>query len=117
VPGRGITRQGFLYRARPGHGAAMTRLFADLDRAAAADPDQPLASSTMYLRDDLLVRVIDRCDSDRETSADPVASVDPAKLSLLLDPGQDGDLTTRSGIRDYLAGRAMAVITDRRSHD
>jgi len=113
APGAGVTRQGFLYRARPGQGAAAMRLFADLDRAAAADPDQPLAGSTMYLRDDLLVRVIDRCDPDRETSADPVASADPAELSLLLDPGQDADLTTRNGIRDYLADCAMAVITDR----
>ena len=117
VPGARVTRQGFLYHARPGRAAAALRLFADLDRAAAADPDQPLAGSTVYLRDDLLVRVVDRYPPGQETSAGLAASVDPGELSLLLDPGPDGDLTTRDGIRDYLASCAMEVITDRGAPD
>jgi heme-degrading monooxygenase HmoA len=123
VPGGRVTRQGFLYHARPGRGAAALRLFADLDRAAAADPGQPLAGSTMYMRDDLLVRVIDRYAAGQETSAAPetsaglITSAGPGELSLLLDPGRDGDLTTANGIRDYLASCAMAVITDRGAPD
>src|SRR5882757_6692738 len=54
-----VTRRGFLYPVRPGRGAAATRLFHDLDGAAAADPSEPLAASTLFMRDDLLVRLVD----------------------------------------------------------
>jgi heme-degrading monooxygenase HmoA len=117
VPGGRLTRQGFLYRARPGRCAAALRLLADLDRAAAADPDHPLARSTLFIQDDLLVRVADWHGPGRERFTDPAADAGPGELALLLDPGQDGDLTTRKGIRDYLASCAMALITDRGAQD
>jgi heme-degrading monooxygenase HmoA len=116
-PAGGATRRGFLYPVRPGYGAKAMRLFADLDQAAAGDPDQPLAGSTLFMRDDLLVRVVDLSGPAREKSADPAMGADPGELSLLLDPGQDRDLTTRDGVRDLLASCAMELITDRMARD
>jgi hypothetical protein len=116
-PAGETTRWGFLYPVRPGYGAAAMRLFADLDQAAAGDPDQPLAGSTLFMRDDLLVRVVDLRGPAREKSADPAMGADPGELSLLLDPGQDWDLTTKDGVRDVLASCAMELITDRRARD
>jgi hypothetical protein len=112
-PAAEVTRWGFLYPVRPGRGATAMRLFADLDQAAAGDPDQPLAGSTLFMRDDLLVRVVDLRGPGREKSADPAMGADPGKLSLLLDPGQDWDLTTKDGVREFLASCAMDLITDR----
>ena len=52
------------------------------------------------MRDDLLVRVVDLRGPGREKSADPAMGADPGELSLLLDPGQDWDLTTKDGVRE-----------------
>ena len=110
-----VTRRGFLYPVRPGHGAAATRLFHDLDGAAAADPAEPLTASTLFMRDDLLVRLVDLRGTGRDKLADPVMGAEPGELSLLLDPGRDGDLTTGDGLRNFLASCAMDLITDRGS--
>lgn len=113
-----LTRLGFLYPVRPGRGAAAMRLFADLDRAAAQDPDPRLASSTLFMREDLLVRVVDVSAPDRENPADPaMTDLAMGELSPLLDPGQDQDLTTSDGLRDFLASCAMELITDRGTPD
>jgi heme-degrading monooxygenase HmoA len=113
-PAGEATRWGFLYPVRPGYGAKAMRLFADLDQAAAADPDQRLAGSTLFMRDDLLVRVVDLRGPARGKSADPAMGADPGELSLLLDPSQDWDLTTKDGV---LASCAMELITDRMARD
>ncbi|HET6189903.1 MAG TPA: SchA/CurD-like domain-containing protein [Trebonia sp.] len=110
-----VTRRGFLYPVRPGHGAAATRLFHDLDRAAAADPAEPLAASTLFMRDDLLVRLVDLRGTGRDKLADPAMGAESGELSLLLDPGRDRDLTTGDGLRNFLASCAMDLITDRGS--
>ncbi len=116
-PAGEATRWGFLYPIRPGYGTTAMRLFADLDQAAAVDPDQPLAGSTLFMRDDLLVRVVDLCGPAREKSDDPAMGADPGELSLLLDPGQDWNVTTKDGVRDLLANCAMELITDRMARD
>jgi heme-degrading monooxygenase HmoA len=108
-----VTRRGFLYPVRPGCGARAMRLLRDVDRAAVASPYQPLAASTLFLRDDLLVRVVDLRVAGRDSPADPAMGVVPDELSLLLDPGQGWDLTTGDGIRNFLAGCAMDLVTDR----
>jgi len=112
-PAGELTRRGFLYPVRPGRGATAMRLFAALDQAAAGDPGQPLAASTLYMRDDLLVRVVDLCGPGAGKPADPAMSADPGELSLLLDPGQGWNLTTEDGVREALASCAMELITDR----
>jgi hypothetical protein len=57
--------------------------------------------------------VVDWHDPGRGRSADPVAGADPDELGLLLDHGPDADLRTAGGLRDFLASRAMRLITDR----
>ena len=116
-PAREVTRWGFLYPVRSGCGASAMRLLADLDQAAAADPDHPLAGSTLFMRDDLLVWVVDLRGPGREKSTDPAMGADPGELSLLLDPGQDWDPTARDGVRDFLASCEMDLITDRGTRD
>lgn len=110
-----VTRAGFLYPVRPGRGAAAARLFHDLDGAAAADPAEPLAASTLFMRDDLLVRLVDLRGTGRDKRADPAMEAEPGELSLLLDPGRDRDLTTGDGLRNFLGSCAMNLITDRGS--
>jgi len=112
-PADEVIRRGFLYPVRPGCGAAAMRLFCDEDRAAAADPDQPLAASTLFMRDDLLVRVVDLRGTGRDKLADPATGTGSVELSLLLDPGPDRDLATGDGLRNFLASCAMNLITDR----
>ncbi|HUN34943.1 MAG TPA: SchA/CurD-like domain-containing protein [Trebonia sp.] len=85
-----VTRRGFLYTVRPGGGEAAVRLLADLDEAAVRDPGQPLTASTLFRRDDLVVRVVD-----------------------WRGPGLDWNLTTADGPRDLLASGSMDLITDR----
>jgi heme-degrading monooxygenase HmoA len=116
-PAADVTRWGFLYPVRPGRGATAMRLFADLDRAAAGDPDQPLAGSTLFMRDDLLVRVVDLRGPGRDKSADPAMGAKPSELSLLLDPGQERDLTIKDGVRDFLSSCAMDLIANRGARD
>ena len=108
-----VIRRGFLYPVRPGGGAAAMRLFRDEDRAAAEDPSQPLAGSTLFMRDDLLVRVVDLRGTGRDKLAGPAVGTEAGELSLLLDPGPDRDLTTGDSLRYFLASCAMELITDR----
>jgi hypothetical protein len=89
------------------------RLFAGLDQAAARDPDQPLTGSTLFMRDDLLVRVVDLRGPGQDKSADPAMGAKPSELSLLLDPGREWDLTIKDGVRDFLGSCAMDLIADR----
>jgi heme-degrading monooxygenase HmoA len=110
-----VTRRGFLYPVRPGCGPAAMRVLSDVDGAAVADPAQPLTASTLFLRDGMLVRLVDLRGTARHKLADPAMDVEPAELGLLLDPGQDLDLTTGEGLRNLLASCAMDLITDRGS--
>ena len=112
-PADEVIRRGFLYPVRPGCGAAAMRLFCEADRAAAEDPNQPLAGSTLFMRDDLLVRVVDLRGTGRDKLADPATGTGSVELSLLLDPGPDRDLATGDGLRNFLASCAMNLITDR----
>jgi heme-degrading monooxygenase HmoA len=110
-----VTRHGFLYPVRPDRGAAAMRLLRDADEAAAADRDQPLVASTLFMREDLLVRVVDLRRTGRGKPADPAMGAEPGELSLLLDPGPGRDLTTGAGTRNFLASCAMELITDRQA--
>jgi hypothetical protein len=86
-----------------------------VDGAAVADPAQPLTASTLFLRDGMLVRLVDLRGTARHKLADPAMDVEPGELGLLLDPGHDLDLTTGEGLRNLLASCAMDLITDRGS--
>ncbi|KOV77398.1 antibiotic biosynthesis monooxygenase [Streptomyces sp. MC1] len=93
-------RQALYYPARPDCGMRLAELLAQQDEAAAADPDSPVLRSTIFQRDDVVVRLID---------------VRPGvgARALLPEPGLQAALST------LLDGEpvGMDLVTDRRSPD
>lgn len=92
------TRQALYYPARPGCGMKLAELLARQDSAAVDDPDASVLRSTVFEREDVVVRLVDLREG---RDAEP----------LPRDAGQAAE------VRELLAGEAarMALITDRRS--
>lgn len=90
-------RHALYYPARQGCGMQLAELLARRDEVAADDPRGPVLRSTIFQRDDVVVRLMDVRDAD----AGRPDSDDPAELKALL----DGDIVR------------MDLITDRRSPD
>ncbi|MGW7008478.1 SchA/CurD-like domain-containing protein [Streptomyces sp. NPDC054933] len=115
-----VRRRAFNYRARPGCGAAVALLLARQDELAAARHPTPLVSSTIYQRDDIVVRVVD-LRSPREPDPSVVLGIDgpraAAVLGRLVDLGEKGDLTSKAGIKRFLADCDMGLVTDRRAQE
>ncbi|MEG3631154.1 SchA/CurD-like domain-containing protein [Streptomyces poriticola] len=119
-------RHALYYPARKGCGMRLARLLARHDEAMAGDAFSPVRNSTIFQRDDIVVRLID---VQGAIDADPVLSLglqDPrqvTELTSLLDVdalGVDEADRARSGNGDitHLLGLAdMDLITDRRSPD
>ncbi|MFI9805098.1 SchA/CurD-like domain-containing protein [Streptomyces sp. NPDC052301] len=86
-------RHALHYQARPGSGMRLAELLAQGDVAAAEDAGGPILRSTIYQRDDDVVRLID------------------------VRAGQRPDLDPPAALADLLTGSAvrMELITDRRS--
>jgi heme-degrading monooxygenase HmoA len=121
VPGRttaGTRRCAFEYPVRPGCGEAVAILLAEQDALAAADPQGPLVGSTVFVREGLLVRLVDLRVHHRDAAC-AAAGFTPGQDSwalrqfLRLDPGTR--LATESEIADFLDGCAMELVTDRHS--
>ncbi len=93
-------RQALYYPARPDCGMRLAELLAQQDEAAAEDPDSPVLRSTIFQRDDVVVRLID---------VRPGAGA----RALLPEPGRQAALST------LLDGEpvGMDLVTDRRSPD
>ncbi|MGP3922135.1 SchA/CurD-like domain-containing protein [Streptomyces sp. 8N616] len=115
-----LRRHALYYPARPGCGMAVARLLARQDEMAAHDPSSPVAGSTIFQRDDIVVRLIDlRVPIEQE----PVLALGvsgPRKapvLGRLIDTGADGELGSEREISRFLARSDMALITDRRAPD
>jgi hypothetical protein len=101
----------------------LARLLAHQDEAAADDPKSPVYGSTVFQRDDTVVRLIDLVG---DFDADPVASLGlkgpkkAAELERLLDGaaiGVEGSLETERNINRLLSHADMMPITDRSSAD
>ncbi|MEU6670330.1 SchA/CurD-like domain-containing protein [Streptomyces sp. NPDC046727] len=93
-------RQALYYPARPGLGMQLAERLAQQDGAAAGDPDSPVLRSTIFHRDDVVVRLIDV----RPGLGGRVVLPEPGRqgaLSALLDGPPVG----------------MDLVTDRRSPD
>ncbi|MFK4145796.1 SchA/CurD-like domain-containing protein [Streptomyces sp. NPDC004065] len=111
----GAERHALYYPARPGMGMKLAELLSQHDERAADDPDSPVLRSTVFERDDVVVRLID---VRGRLDADPAAALgvaDPARVSeltTLLDEDaakKDGDLGR------LLQLARMQLVTDRRS--
>lgn len=108
-------RHALYYPARPGMGMKLAELLAQHDERAAGDPDSPVLQSTVYERDDVVVRLIDvhgGLDADPAAALGVADAARVAELTTLLDEGaakKDGDLVR------LLTLARMDLITDRRS--
>lgn len=106
--------------AKKGFGMELARLLAHQDEAAADDPKSPVYGSTVFQRDDIVVRLID---ITGELDKDPVASLGlkgqkkiAAELERLLDGaaiGVEGSLETERNINRLLSHADMMPIVDR----
>lgn len=111
-------RRAFMYPVRPAAAESVARILAAHDEEVLGDPDGPLAASSVYLRQDLLVRVVDvRPGAD----ADPavllgIPSEAASRVGRLLE-GHPADLADEAGLRRLLAACAMTPVTDRRAAD
>ncbi|MEU6463627.1 SchA/CurD-like domain-containing protein [Streptomyces sp. NPDC046976] len=93
------TRRALYYPAKAGRGMKLAELLAKADSAATDDPSSQVLRSTVFEREDVVVRLVDL--------AAEGADVDP----LPRDPAQAAEL------RELLAGETarMELVTDRRS--
>lgn len=105
------------YPVRPGCGAQLAELLtARASMALQADQSTTLAATTLFRRDDLLIRVFE-VDGRVADALDHLARVvtdSPVggELAELLDTTTD--LTTVDGFRRFLADHQMELLTDRR---
>ncbi|MFF4831721.1 SchA/CurD-like domain-containing protein [Streptomyces sp. NPDC001315] len=116
-----VKRHALFYPAKAGSGMALARLLAREDEAAAEDPANPVHGSTIFQRDDIVVRLVD---VRGDIKHDPVLAVglkggrDGAVLSRLLDGdalGVYGAPETEKDIAHFLERSDMQLITDRSS--
>ncbi|NJP43655.1 SchA/CurD-like domain-containing protein [Actinacidiphila epipremni] len=114
-------RYALRYPVRAGSGAAAARVLARSDELAAADPTGPLVRSTVFQRDDVVVRVIDLAAPADQDLALTTGTADrdlAAELGRLLElPGAERDLATDRGRGELLAHCEMTPITDRHAQD
>ncbi|MER7986710.1 SchA/CurD-like domain-containing protein [Streptomyces noursei] len=115
-----LSRHALYYPAKPGFGMTLAKMLARQDEEAADDPASPVHGSTIFQRDDIVVRLVDlRAPIDR----DPLVSLGargPRKLAVLrrlLDRDVAGGLTTDRELAHFLARADMDLITDRRAPD
>ncbi|MFF4957507.1 SchA/CurD-like domain-containing protein [Streptomyces sp. NPDC001222] len=114
-------RYALYYPARPGRGMELARLLAEQDEASANDPNCPVCRSTVFQRDEIVVRLVDvRGDLD----GDPVHSLGrgdstrAAELLSLLDGeavGANGSALKSGDVARFLELARMQLVTDRRS--
>ncbi len=104
-----VQRHALFYPAKPGCGAALAKFLARQDEAAAKHPASPVRSSSIFQRDDIVVRLIDvrgPLDAEPETT---FGISGPRKAAVL------ERLTVRAGKRARPADHTMKLITDRRA--
>ncbi|MFI9358342.1 SchA/CurD-like domain-containing protein [Streptomyces lydicus] len=116
----GVRRHALYYPAKEGCGMALARMLARQDELAADDPECPVAGSTIFQRDDIVVRLIDLripLDSDPMLSLGVRGPRKTAVLRRLLDTGAAGQLSNDREFASFLSRSDMALITDRRASD
>ncbi|MGW4274671.1 SchA/CurD-like domain-containing protein [Streptomyces seoulensis] len=110
-----VERHALFYPARPGQGMKLAELLAREDERAADDPASPVRRSTVFERDDVVVRLIDMRGALEDDPAAALGVRDSARvaeLTTLLDEGaakKDGDVSR------LLRLARMDLVTDRRS--
>ncbi|MFD3778328.1 SchA/CurD-like domain-containing protein [Streptomyces sp. NPDC058612] len=112
-----LRRHALFYPAKAGCGAALARLLAGQDECAVDDPASPIEASTVFQRDDVVVRLLDLSgpiDARPAHALGVQGGHKAAVLARLLDSAKDGVPTTDEEISRFLARSEMRLITDRR---
>ncbi|MFJ8013647.1 SchA/CurD-like domain-containing protein [Streptomyces sp. NPDC096339] len=114
----GLARHALFYPAKDGCGMALARLLARQDELAVDDPTSPVEASTVFERDDVVVRLLDvrgPLDARPALALGVEGDHKAAVLARLLDSAKDGVPITDQEISRFLARSEMRLITDRRS--
>ncbi|GLV94347.1 SchA/CurD-like domain-containing protein [Streptomyces virginiae] len=104
-----VQRHAVFYPAKPGCGQALARFLAGQDEAAARRPGSPVRSSSIFQRDDIVVRLID-VRGPLEADPETVYGISGPRKAAVLDR-----LTLPPGGRGRAAHHTMNLITDRRA--
>ncbi|WP_329459546.1 SchA/CurD-like domain-containing protein [Streptomyces sp. NBC_01497] len=110
-----VRRHGLYYRAKEGRGMALAQFLAGQDEAAADDPSHHVVRSTIFQRDDLVVRVVDVND-DLHKRPDVALGLGygPRRAAVLGRLLHEGDVPTSDEDVALLLDRClMSPITDR----
>ncbi|MFF1549288.1 SchA/CurD-like domain-containing protein [Streptomyces sp. NPDC058291] len=114
-------RYALCYPTRPDRGMKLAELLARHDEAAADDPRNPVLRSTIFQRDDVVVRLIDvRGGLDAADPVQVLGLADPAQVAELTTLQGDAGASGRSAAKDvglerFLQLARMELVTDRRS--
>ncbi|WP_030855811.1 SchA/CurD-like domain-containing protein [Streptomyces sp. NRRL F-4474] len=117
---RELGRHALFYPAKKGCGMELARLLAAQDEAAVDDAGSPIEASTVFQRDDIVVRLLDLRgphDARPALTLGVEGGHKAAVLARLLDSAKDGVPTTHQEISRFLERSEMRLITDRRSPD
>ncbi|MFJ8077236.1 SchA/CurD-like domain-containing protein [Streptomyces sp. NPDC096176] len=121
TPAEDVERHAILYPAKPGCGMALARFLAGQDEVAADLPGSHIDSSTVFQRDDIVVRLVDvrgPLDSDPPAAVGALGPRKPAVLTKLLDTealGLDNSSHDEKTMLRLLENAQMRLITDRRA--
>ncbi|MYW13792.1 TcmI family type II polyketide cyclase [Streptomyces sp. SID2563] len=113
-----LRRHAVFYQAKEGCGMALARLLAGHDEEAADDTGSPIDSSTIFQRDDVVVRLLE---VDGPLDAQPAQALGihgpgkAARLARLLDGEANAVPATDEDAARFLARSEMRLITDRRA--
>ncbi|MFJ6795133.1 SchA/CurD-like domain-containing protein [Streptomyces sp. NPDC091268] len=110
-----VRRHALFYPAKPGCGPALARFLARQDEAAAHRPGGATVSSSIFQRDDIVVRLVDVRGPQGADPQTAFGALDPRKAGvlarLLAEPPAEG----ATGSAPSAARHAMRLITDRRA--
>ncbi|MEV6162603.1 SchA/CurD-like domain-containing protein [Streptomyces sp. NPDC052052] len=115
-----INRHALFYQAKEGCGMALARLLAAHDEEAADNPVSVIDSSTIFQRDDVVIRLLEAVGPIDAQPAQAVGIDGPGKvtrLGRLLDGGVTAVPTTEQDIAHFLTESEMTLITDRRASE
>lgn len=113
-----IRRHALFYQAKEGCGMALARLLAGYDEEAADDTTSPIDSSTIFQRDDIVVRLLEAVGPLDAQAAQAVGVDGPgkvARLGRLLDEDANAVPTNDREISRFITHAEMKLITDRRA--
>ncbi|MFD5426127.1 SchA/CurD-like domain-containing protein [Streptomyces sp. NPDC127084] len=113
-------RHALYYPAKQGCGMALAKLLARQDEEAAHDPSGVIESSTIFLRDDVVIRLVDvrgGLDAAPMLAGGAHGPRKAAMVARLLDEDAfgGGSPATEAEMLRFLARADMRLITDRRS--